>query len=132
MVEVIKSLGKNLLTGAHPNRKCCHCHTTCHAWGIPLLCRSSAAPLCPGPQNLPLPPAACPPSPAGNLDLLKVSLPVKMFEPRSYLQKLADPWVYPRFLRLAAECHDPLERLQWVVTYFIAGGWRDGCLPVPV
>jgi hypothetical protein len=45
-----------------------------------------------------------------------------MFEPRSYLQKLADPWVYPRFLRLAAECHDPLERLQWVVTYFIAGG----------
>jgi len=30
---------------------------------------------------------------AGNLDLLKVSLPVAMFEPRSYLQKLADPWV---------------------------------------
>lgn len=29
----------------------------------------------------------------GNLDLLKVSLPVKLFEPRSYLQKLADPWV---------------------------------------
>lgn len=33
------------------------------------------------------------PLPPGNLDLLKVSLPVKMFEPRSYLQKLADPWV---------------------------------------
>ena len=30
---------------------------------------------------------------AGNLDLLKVSLPVALFEPRSYLQKLADPWV---------------------------------------
>lgn len=30
---------------------------------------------------------------AGNLDLLKVSLPVRMFEPRSYLQKLTDPWV---------------------------------------
>lgn len=36
-----------------------------------------------------LPPTAA----AGNLDLLKVSLPVKMFEPRSYLQKLTDPWV---------------------------------------
>ncbi|KAL4458310.1 hypothetical protein ABPG75_013175 [Micractinium tetrahymenae] len=58
---------------------------------------------------------------AGNLDLLKVSLPVRMFEPRSYLQKLADPWVYPRFLRLAAEAADPVERLKWVVTYFIAG-----------
>ena len=29
---------------------------------------------------------------AGNLDLLKVSLPVRLNEPRSYLQKLADPW----------------------------------------
>lgn len=57
----------------------------------------------------------------GNLDLLKVSLPVRMFEPRSYLQKLADPWVYPRFLRLAAQAADPAERLKWVVTYFIAG-----------
>lgn len=61
---------------------------------------------------------------AGNLDLLKVSLPVRMFEPRSYLQKLADPWVYPRFLRLAAEAADPVERLKWVVTYFIAGFHR--------
>ncbi|PRW59937.1 Oxysterol-binding 9 [Chlorella sorokiniana] len=60
----------------------------------------------------------------GNLDLLKVSLPVKMFEPRSYLQKLTDPWVYPRFLQLAAQSKDPVERLQWVVTYFIAGFHR--------
>lgn len=71
VVEVIKSLGKNLLTG--------------------------------------------------QLDLLKVSLPVKMFEPRSYLQKLADPWVHPRFLRLAAETEDPVARLQHVVAFFIAG-----------
>ncbi|KAL4423109.1 hypothetical protein ABPG77_004792 [Micractinium sp. CCAP 211/92] len=60
----------------------------------------------------------------GNLDLLKVSLPVRMFEPRSYLQKLADPWVYPRYLRLAAETADPVERLKWVVTFFIAGFHR--------
>ena len=42
------------------------------------------------PACLPAPTLRCP---AGHLDLLKVSLPVKMFEPRSYLQKLADPWV---------------------------------------
>lgn len=29
--------------------------------------------------------------------------------------------VYPRFLQLAAQSKDPVERLQWVVTYFIAG-----------
>jgi hypothetical protein len=64
---------------------------------------------------------------AGQLDLLKVSLPVKMFEPRSYLQKLADPWVHPRFLRLAAETEDPVARLQHVVAFFIAGGWVTRC-----
>ena len=37
---------------------------------------------------------------AGNLDLLKVSLPVKMFEPRSYLQKLTDPWVRRSYVRV--------------------------------
>ena len=135
-MEVIKSLGKNLLTGAHRTANAAPATATPPA--TPPRCgvsrRFAAPPLhqpaCPGPHPHPLPAPLLPP--AGNLDLLKVSLPVKMFEPRSYLQKLADPWVYPRFLRLAAECHDPLERLQWVVTYFIAGGWRDGCLPVPV
>ena len=29
--------------------------------------------------------------------------------------------VYPRFLRLAAEQSDPVARMQWVVTYFVAG-----------
>jgi hypothetical protein len=32
---------------------------------------------------------------AGNLNLVNTSFPVLMFEPRSYLQKLADVWVYP-------------------------------------
>ena len=32
----------------------------------------------------------------GNFNLINLSMPVKMSEPRSYLQKLADVWVYPR------------------------------------
>lgn len=36
---------------------------------------------------------------AGKLNLINVSLPVKIFEPRSYLEKLADVWVYPQYVR---------------------------------
>lgn len=32
----------------------------------------------------------------GSLNLINLSMPVRMFEDRSYLQKLADVWVYPR------------------------------------
>ncbi len=35
----------------------------------------------------------------GNLNLINVSLPVKMFEPRSYLQKLADAWLHTSHLQ---------------------------------
>ena len=38
----------------------------------------------------------------GNLNLINVSLPVKMFEPRSYLQKLADAWLYTNHLQVPA------------------------------
>ncbi|KDD73543.1 hypothetical protein H632_c2068p0, partial [Helicosporidium sp. ATCC 50920] len=72
----------------------------------------------------------------GQLDLLKVSLPVKIFEPRSYLEKLADPWVYPEFLDRAAQSSDPVVRLKWVSTYFLAGfhraflSWRKPFNPI--
>lgn len=35
---------------------------------------------------------------AGKLNLINVSLPVKIFEARSYLEKLADVWVYPQYV----------------------------------
>ena len=53
----------------------------------------------------------------GSFDLVSISLPVKMFEPRSYLEKLADVWVYPRFLELAAQARDPQQRMLYVVTW---------------
>lgn len=55
----------------------------------------------------------------GSLDLINVSLPVAMFEPRSYLEKLADVWVYPRFLDQAAHAEDPVERMTLVVTWCV-------------
>lgn len=38
----------------------------------------------------------------GSLNLINLSMPVRMFEDRSYLQKLADVWVYPRWVRATA------------------------------
>lgn len=72
----------------------------------------------------------------GSINLLSTSFPVTMFEPRSYLQKLADPWVYPRFLSEAAEAEDPVERLKLVTAWFVAGlhhgfeRWRKPFNPI--
>eukprot|EP00884_Botryococcus_braunii_P015711 jgi/Botrbrau1/2823/Bobra.0125s0032.1 len=72
----------------------------------------------------------------GNINLINMSLPVKMFEPRSYLEKLTDVWVYPRFLSAAAASSDPVDRLRLVVTWFVAGlqhafqSWRKPFNPI--
>ena len=60
----------------------------------------------------------------GKLDLLKISLPVKIFEARSYLQKLCDPLVFTNIMEKAAQAATPEERLRWVATYFVAGYHR--------
>lgn len=58
----------------------------------------------------------------GNLNLVNTSFPVLMFEPRSYLQKLADIWAYPDYINAAAAQQDPLERMKLLVTWVVAGG----------
>ncbi|KAK9833077.1 hypothetical protein WJX74_006386 [Apatococcus lobatus] len=72
----------------------------------------------------------------GHINLINMSLPVKMFEPRSYLEKLTDVWVYPALLTKAASCTDPVERMRWTVTWFVAGlqhvfqSWRKPFNPL--
>lgn len=61
---------------------------------------------------------------AGHLNLVNTSFPVLMFEPRSYLQKLADPWVYPDYINAAAAATDPLDRMKLLVTWVVAGMWK--------
>ena len=53
----------------------------------------------------------------GHIDLVNFSVPVKMFEPRSYLEKLADVWVYPKIIAQAADAVDPVERMRLVITW---------------
>ncbi|BDA40499.1 Oxysterol-binding protein-related protein 8 at N-terminal half [Coccomyxa sp. Obi] len=72
----------------------------------------------------------------GNINLVNMSMPVKMFEPRSYLQKLSDVWVHSRILLKAAACDDPMTRLKWMITWFVAGlqhvfqSWRKPFNPI--
>jgi hypothetical protein len=58
---------------------------------------------------------------SGNVNVLNTPFPVDMFEARSYMEKLADVWVYPRFLKEAALAPTPLERMRLTITWFIAG-----------
>ncbi|GFH28715.1 oxysterol-binding protein 9, partial [Haematococcus lacustris] len=57
----------------------------------------------------------------GNFNLINTPFPVVMFEPRSYLEKLADVWVYPHFLLQASQTKDPVHRMKLVMTWFVAG-----------
>lgn len=68
---------------------------------------------------------------AGNLNLINTPFPVDIFEPRSYLEKLADVWVYPRYLQQAAASSDPVERMKLVITWFIAGVFQQTHFRVP-
>lgn len=53
--------------------------------------------------------------------LSTISLPVRIFEPRSYLQRITDAWGNIDFLKKAVETADPVERLKWTATFNISG-----------
>jgi len=55
-------------------------------------------------------------------DLVNTTLPIHLFEPRSFLERLTDTWAYaPRFLSAAGASVDPVERLKNVVAFAISG-----------
>ena len=50
-----------------------------------------------------------------------ISLPIKIFEPTSTLQRIADLWTFaPIYLKKAAKEEDHLERLKLVITFTIS------------
>ncbi|KAF2074806.1 hypothetical protein CYY_003909, partial [Polysphondylium violaceum] len=55
-------------------------------------------------------------------ELTNTTLPISLFEPRSFLEKLSDTWGYsPIYLNQAANCKDPLERFKLVIAFTISG-----------
>jgi hypothetical protein len=55
-------------------------------------------------------------------ELTSISMPVRLFEPRSYLERLSDGWwSAPMYLNKAAHTSDPVERLKLVMTFAVSG-----------
>lgn len=55
---------------------------------------------------------------------VRISLPIRIFEPRTLLERVADGWNYaPTLLKKAALSADPLERMKFVIA-FVAGGFH--------
>lgn len=54
-------------------------------------------------------------------EITRVSLPVTLCEPRSFLQKLTDYWTSHQLLRAAAAATDPVERFKKVMAFAVSG-----------
>jgi hypothetical protein len=53
---------------------------------------------------------------------VRVSLPSRVFEPRSTLDKIIDPWrTAPTYLTKASSISDPISRMKTVITFAISG-----------
>ncbi|ETV94450.1 hypothetical protein H310_11779 [Aphanomyces invadans] len=53
---------------------------------------------------------------------VRLSLPIRLFEPRSLLERIPDAWAYaPTLLAKAAHATEPLDRLQHVMAFVVAG-----------
>ncbi|KAL4469803.1 hypothetical protein ABPG72_022123 [Tetrahymena utriculariae] len=55
-------------------------------------------------------------------DVVSVSLPVRIFEPRSTIERICDNWAFmPIYLRLASNTQDVIERFRLTIAFAIAG-----------
>ena len=55
------------------------------------------------------------------INLTKISLPVCLFEPRSFLERATSSWDFMDLLIRAAESQDPAERMKYVIGFAVAG-----------
>ena len=58
------------------------------------------------------------------ISLTNVSMPVRVFEPRSFLERVTDNWAFFDLLEAAADCSSPADRLKLIVG-FVVGGLRQ-------
>lgn len=55
------------------------------------------------------------------LSISHISLPIKIFEPRSSIQRICDLWTFaPRYLKEAGRTEDHLERLKLTISFMIS------------
>jgi hypothetical protein len=54
--------------------------------------------------------------------IVAVSLPVRIFEKRSTVERICDLWCTgPIFLRKAALEYDPIEKMKYAITFVVSG-----------
>ena len=52
------------------------------------------------------------------LGISHISMPAKIFEPKSSINRMCDLWTFaPKYLRAAADTNDSLERLKYVIAF---------------
>jgi len=67
------------------------------------------------------------------VSLTRISIPIYIADPRSYLEMVADGWCFaPIYLKQAAVESDPIERMKMVVTFAIAGLSNTCCAKKPL
>lgn len=55
-------------------------------------------------------------------NIISVSLPVRIFEPRSTIERISDWWSFmPIYIRMAATTNNPVLRFKLTVTMALAG-----------
>ena len=55
------------------------------------------------------------------VNLTKVSLPVELFESKSFLERVCDSWSYLDLLQRAADSEDALERMRCLIAFAVSG-----------
>lgn len=55
------------------------------------------------------------------VNLTKVSLPVELFESKSFLERVCDSWSYLDLLERAADSPDPVERMRCLIAFAVSG-----------
>jgi hypothetical protein len=59
------------------------------------------------------------------VNLTKISMPVQLFEKRSFLERLSANWDYLDLLMAAANTADPVDRMKYVVGFAVSGLCRQ-------
>ena len=62
------------------------------------------------------------------VNLTKITLPIRVFESRSFLQRLTDNWAYVHLLEQAADAVDPAERMRYLVRQLAVAAHRATAL----
>jgi hypothetical protein len=64
--------------------------------------------------------------------IISISLPVRIFQPKSLLERILDAWSFiPTFFEKASKTKDPIRRMKYVISSIVAGMYMSADLRKP-